>query len=152
MVLLFKGSKCSLCDEVLERDEKIVGFTAFLQPEHRLWPYSDSAMHERCFSAWPDKQEFEALYAAAEEEWRALQTPEKVEERRRAHAEVEAERARRDAEHNARIMRAVRRRGAVCPHCGSRSTAYRELNGTARLCLACLTCRRSCNADELLLG
>lgn len=153
MVLLFKGSKCALCGEVLEKD--VVGFAPFLDPEHRLWPYSDSAMHAACFDAWPEKDEFQALYVAAREKQRALDTPERIEERRRAHAEASEARDRRDQEHNARhasIMVMVAQHGAACPHCGSRSTSYRELRGTDRLRLACLGCARSCDADELAIG
>ena len=109
-------------------------------------------MHTPCFEAWPDKEEFLALYSDAKEKGRALATPERIEQLRRSQAEEREARARRDGEHNdhhARLMVVVREHGAACPHCGSHSASYRELNGTARLRLACRACGRTCNADEL---
>ncbi|MCA9584494.1 MAG: hypothetical protein KC657_03965 [Myxococcales bacterium] len=156
MVLLIRGkSRCSRCGQVLAKEDEIVGFTHFLGAEHHLWRYSDSAMHAACFKDWPEKDEFERLYAEAGEKRRALAKPERIEELRRAQAQEHEARIRRDAEHNAshaRIMATVQEHGAVCPHCGLRSTSFRELDGTDRLRLACRACGRSCNADELNLA
>lgn len=156
MVLLIRGkSKCSLCETVLARDEAVVGFAAFLSQGHPLWRYSDSAMHPRCFEVWEHREEFEALYSAARIAAAAASTPEAIAQGRRAAAAATAIRIREDAAHNethAKIMVLVRERGAACPHCSVRSVSYRELAGTARLRLACLACRRSCNASELHLG
>jgi hypothetical protein len=153
MVLLTRGSRCSLCGELVDRAEKIVGFTHFLGREHRLWRYSDSAMHASCYAAWPDREEFAGLYAEAMARRPAPSTEELEESRRRDEAEREA-RSRKDREHNLRsteVMRLVAERGASCPHCGTRSIAYRELAGTGRVYVVCDACKRSCNADELRL-
>jgi transcription elongation factor Elf1 len=155
VVLLIRGkSKCSLCGQVLAPGEDVVGFSHFLGPDHRLWRYSDSAMHPACFDSWPDKEEFLTLYAEAQARSRGLGTPQTIEEMHRRQAVDREARSRRDAAHNeehARIMAIVREHGAACPHCGSRSASYRELNGPERFRLACQACGRSCNATELQL-
>jgi len=148
-------STCPLCGQILATEDLVVAFAPFLQPDHRLWRYSDSAMHATCFAASPDRDELEALYAEERETQRALATPERIEVRRRADEQKREAHDRSAAEHNARharIMAAVNQSGATCPHCNARSTSYRELSGTARLRLGCRACGRSCNADELALG
>lgn len=153
MVLIFRGSRCSLCRELLHRGEKRVGFTHFLEPEHRLGRYSDTAMHAACYEAWPDREEFARLYEEARARRPAPSPEEREERRRRVEAEREV-RAKNDQEHNLRsteILRRVAERGAACPHCGTRSTAYRECAGTGRGYVVCPACKRSCHANELRL-
>jgi hypothetical protein len=154
VALVVRGkSTCTLCGGVLAKDDAIVGLPPFLTPEHRLWRFSDSAMHAACFAASADKGEVEELLERAREEWRARVTPEGRAERARILAEERATRDRDDREHNARherIMAVVRVTGATCPHCGARAALFRELTGTARLRLACRACGRSCAADDLV--
>lgn len=155
MVLLLRGkSKCSVCGAVISASDEIVGFTAFLGPEHPLWRYSDSAMHKGCFAAWPDRKEFAALYDAFKERSASMRAPEALADAKRRDDAAKEAQLRDDREHNvghARIMDVVRARGASCPHCGTHAVEYRELRGTARLRLACLSCARSFDASELRL-
>jgi len=153
VAIIIRGkTSCSLCSRVLAAGEDIVGFSAFLEREHPLWQYSDSAMHRSCYEAWPEHDTFGRLY---DEAWRMMRSPAVVEEARhernaRHAAEVHQDLG-HDAEHD-RIMQLVMRDGASCPHCGHRDTRYRELNETARKRLVCLACHRSCNASELTVS
>jgi predicted RNA-binding Zn-ribbon protein involved in translation (DUF1610 family) len=146
VVLLIRGkSACSICGSVIAVGEDAVGFAPCLDPSHPLWSCSDSAMHASCYETWSEKERFSALYAEAE----ARRQKVGIEPLDRASQRLADER------HNLRhdeILTLVRDRGAACPHCGVRSTAYRELAGTARRRLACVTCYRSFNADELCLA
>jgi hypothetical protein len=153
-VFLRGKSPCPICGRLIARDEAVVAFTHFLGREHRLWRFSDCAMHKECFEIWPDRDEFEALYEAFKERVRLMRTPERLEERRRERARADEARRRDDREHNERhkrVMTIVRTEGAKCPHCGTRAVEYRELTGAARLRLACLACHRSLNACDLQL-
>ena len=63
MAIIIEGkSCCSICGNVLQKDDDIIGFTAFLGPEHRFWKYSDSGMHKSCFENWEHRAEFLHLY------------------------------------------------------------------------------------------
>lgn len=156
VVLLLRGtSRCSLCDEIISTNDPIVGFTHFLGSEHRLWRYSDSAMHVACYEAWPDKEEFDALHDAAQAKIRSSTAPSQLEALRRQQADDRATQARLDREHgdrHAQIMAVVRAHGAKCPHCSSSGSSFRELKGTARLRLVCEACGRSCDASDLHIG
>ena len=48
--------------------ESIVGFTAFLPNEHRLWRFSDSTFHRECFNRWSDHSYFLSLY----QQWKEI--------------------------------------------------------------------------------
>jgi hypothetical protein len=153
VALIIRGkSKCSLCGGVLATGDEIVGFRAFLARGHRLWRQSDSALHASCYATWPERPEFERLYAEAEARRTASLTPERMEEARRVWNAARDAQSRSDREHNdrhAEIMTRVHAQGAACPHCRAHSDTYRELTSTARARLTCLVCGRSCNADEL---
>lgn len=62
MAVINEGStRCSLCDRLLNPAEKIVAFGHFISDQSDpLWRFSDSAMHQSCFLAWPKKEEFRA--------------------------------------------------------------------------------------------
>lgn len=63
MALIFLGSsRCALCERAIEAEDGLVATSAFLGPEHRLWRYSDAAMHRECFLAWGDRQAFVEAY------------------------------------------------------------------------------------------
>jgi hypothetical protein len=70
MALYFSGkSTCALCGEVIQKDQGVIGYPAFLRPTHRLWKYSDAVFHAACHEDWPDRAEFEALYREFKDEW-----------------------------------------------------------------------------------
>ena len=70
MALVIVGtSRCALCDGVLQNDQDVTAFPAFLPPKHRLWRYSDAAFHARCFTTWTERSAFEALYQRAQALW-----------------------------------------------------------------------------------
>lgn len=59
MAVIHEDSRCSLCDRLLNPAEKIVAFGHFITDQSDpLWRYSDSAMHQTCFLAWPKREEF----------------------------------------------------------------------------------------------
>lgn len=59
MALICLGaSKCALCGRVIESEDDFVATSAFLAREHRLWRYSDAAMHRACFLRWQDRWTF----------------------------------------------------------------------------------------------
>lgn len=156
MVLLIRGkSTCAICGRVIAVEDSVVGFAAFLDPTHRLWRYSDAAMHGPCYEAWPERAEFEALYAAAEAQQMPSSTPARLKELWRSREHDREAQQLKDERHNhghERVMTTVRDGGAACPHCGARATTFRDLGGTARRRLACLTCHRSFSAEDLRLG
>ena len=61
-IILSGSSTCSICGEILQKSNDIIGWTAFLNKEHKLWKYSDSGMHRICFENWGHKNKFEELY------------------------------------------------------------------------------------------
>jgi len=61
-IIIIGSSKCSLCGEVLNENDEIILWKAFLDKNHKLWQYSDSGMHSTCFNKWASKSEFEFLY------------------------------------------------------------------------------------------
>lgn len=63
MAIIFLGSStCSICGAILQEQDAIIGWTAFLNKDYKLWKYSDTGMHEACFNNWEHKAAFEALY------------------------------------------------------------------------------------------
>jgi hypothetical protein len=53
MALVIRGkTTCSVCGLILEPNQDVVGFPHFLPPDHRLWRFSDSAMHNSCYEQW----------------------------------------------------------------------------------------------------
>jgi len=59
MALIFRGrSKCSICSEILQTDDRLYATSHFLGPEHFLWRYSDSGMHWDCFEKWEHREAF----------------------------------------------------------------------------------------------
>jgi hypothetical protein len=67
MAIIFLGlSECPLCGEVLKTGQSLVETSAFIEnPSHRLWKYSDAAMHYECFQSWPLREEFVATFNKA---------------------------------------------------------------------------------------
>jgi len=61
-IIILGGTTCSICGNILQESEDIVGWSSFLTKEHQFWEYSDSGMHRSCFENWENKDEFEALY------------------------------------------------------------------------------------------
>ncbi len=131
--------------------DPIVGFPAFLEPGHRLWPFSDTAMHGACFASWPDRHEFQRLQREAKAQRRRTvatarrENHGRVEDALRRAREVEA--MVHDHEH-ARAMNLVALLGGTCPSCGVTSKGYRVLAGPRKR-VVCPSCGRSCNAFDL---
>lgn len=152
MALIFRGTTCCpLCGGVIGHGDPIVGFPAFLDPGHRLWPFDDSAMHAGCFEGWPDRHELLRLHR----EHKARRRRTVLTARRENHGRIEEALVRaqaieamvHDAEH-ARAMELVAQLGGECPSCGVTSKGYRVLSG-ARKRVVCPACARSCNAFDL---
>lgn len=69
MPLVLRGkSTCSLCGLVLESDQ-IVGLPPVLPPDHPLWRFSDSAMHESCYENWRHRDYFKSVLRKRGELW-----------------------------------------------------------------------------------
>ena len=60
-IIALGATQCSLCGQILEEGQNIVGWPHFLTEEHPLWKYSDSGMHTACFEAWEHGPFFEQL-------------------------------------------------------------------------------------------
>lgn len=70
MTLLIRGrTVCPLCDKVILRDDKVVGFPAFLGQSHPMARFSDAAFHAECFAASGDKDAVETLFRRYREIW-----------------------------------------------------------------------------------
>ena len=70
MALLFPGkTRCGICHEIIEDDDNVVGFRAFLRQSHPLWKYSDGVFHQECFNRSPDREAVERLYKKYHEIW-----------------------------------------------------------------------------------
>lgn len=70
MALIFPGkTTCALCQRIIETEDEVIGFPAFLPSEHRFYRYSDAAFHRQCFQEWPDGPEFEHLYQRFRRIW-----------------------------------------------------------------------------------
>ena len=83
MAIVLSGkSTCLICGKVLELEDEIKGFPAFLKRTHRLYRYSDSAMHRSCYDACPDNKELDRLFFKYRQIWdnrpRHLQTKEEI--------------------------------------------------------------------------
>lgn len=70
MAVIVRGkSRCRLCGRILEEDDEIVGFPAFLPPGHELSIFSEAAFHVRCFTADPRSPAVRSLFARYESIW-----------------------------------------------------------------------------------
>jgi hypothetical protein len=60
MALVLRGkSKCSLCDQIIEKDDPIVMTSHFVtDAQDPLWRFSDSTMHQKCFLPWDQRALF----------------------------------------------------------------------------------------------
>lgn len=69
MALVIRGStQCILCGRVINAEDQIVGFPAFLSPKDPLRRYSDAAFHDACFQADLNAVEVQRVYS----QWRAI--------------------------------------------------------------------------------
>lgn len=54
---------CSVCGQIISGTDEIVMFPHFIWDEaHPLWRFSDSAMHQQCFTDWDKAEQFRAIY------------------------------------------------------------------------------------------
>lgn len=74
MALIFKGSKCSICNNEIDRSKPYFSITAFLSKDHPLWRQSDSAMHWDCYLPWECREQFVQDFAKVVE-FETLQNP-----------------------------------------------------------------------------
>ncbi len=60
MALLDYGeTECPICGQVLQSGQRIVATSHFIGDEtDPLWPFSDAAMHYKCFQTWPLRESF----------------------------------------------------------------------------------------------
>jgi hypothetical protein len=66
MALYFAGkTACSACRQVIDSSEQPVLFPHFVPMGHALWEYSDSSMHQSCFTSWEHRADFVALFNAS---------------------------------------------------------------------------------------
>jgi hypothetical protein len=66
MAIVISGvTTCRICGFAVENETGYFATTAFLGDSHRLWPFSDAAMHWPCYASWPDRAEFAKLYSDA---------------------------------------------------------------------------------------
>lgn len=69
MAILIRGeSICALCSQIIEVDDEVRGFPAFLKSTHRLGKFSDATFHVRCLIGSVEAAEAQALY----EKWMAI--------------------------------------------------------------------------------
>jgi len=70
MVLFCPGkTECSICGKTIDDVHDLVGFPAFIGPNHPLHEYSDSAFHKNCFEQWTQKDELQSLYERYRQIW-----------------------------------------------------------------------------------
>lgn len=64
MAVVVRGkTECALCAEVIATGDDIFSTSAFVEdPGHELWRFSDAAMHQSCFLAWPRGEAFVELF------------------------------------------------------------------------------------------
>lgn len=67
MSMILEGkSLCSLCKKVLNKNDNIGGFPAFLPSDHKYGRFSDASFHKECLAADLDHVAVEDMYAAYE--------------------------------------------------------------------------------------
>jgi hypothetical protein len=65
MALILPGLKCPLCEARLGEGTDLVATSHFVADRnHRLWRFSDAAMHRSCFLSWEHRLEFIELFNA----------------------------------------------------------------------------------------
>jgi hypothetical protein len=62
MALVYDGISCALCGTPLDSSQSFYATSAFLDPDHPLWKFSDAALHWECFEEWPNHIDFARLY------------------------------------------------------------------------------------------
>jgi len=67
-LVLRDRTRCSICGDVLGKDDKIVGLLHCLPVGHPLWRFSDSVVHQNCFEGWSHRSFFEAIH----DKWRQI--------------------------------------------------------------------------------
>ncbi len=60
MIILGK-SKCPLCNQILETNDELKAYPAFLPYDHRFGKFSDAAFHKVCAEADPDYNSVEDM-------------------------------------------------------------------------------------------
>lgn len=69
MAILTRGkSTCPLCGQIIQAEDEVRGFPAFLSPKHRLGKFSDATFHACCLTNCDDAAEAQSLY----EKWLAI--------------------------------------------------------------------------------
>ena len=70
MALITRGKTiCPICGKVIQADEMVVAFPAFMKKSHPLSKYSDAAFHKECFDKSRDAQEVTRLFKRYNEIW-----------------------------------------------------------------------------------
>jgi hypothetical protein len=67
MALIFPDSTCAICGRPFADRADLLATTAFLMPDHPLWPFSDAPLHWDCFLPWEHRADFARLYDQASE-------------------------------------------------------------------------------------
>lgn len=68
MAILIRGkSTCLLCARIIDIEDEVRGFPAFLKPTRRLGKFSDAIFHVRCLIGSDEADEAQSLY----EKWQA---------------------------------------------------------------------------------
>lgn len=72
MALIFEGSTCALCDELLEDGRPWFATPGgWLPSTDPLWEFHDAGIHWDCFRPWPHRKRFAALYFDTQVEFEA---------------------------------------------------------------------------------
>jgi len=62
MVMIILGkSKCPLCNQILEKNDPVTAFPAFLPYDHKFGRFSDAAFHTTCFDKDPDSNDVDNM-------------------------------------------------------------------------------------------
>jgi hypothetical protein len=71
MALIFLGqSKCTICGNILEEGEDVIGLPAISNTTHPLYEYFDSGLHLKCFENWDKKNKVKDLIKAEKEKFK----------------------------------------------------------------------------------
>jgi hypothetical protein len=70
MALIILGkSKCPLCNQILEANENLTTFPAFLPADHKFGKFSDAALHTNCFQKDPDATSVQDMFYVWNKIW-----------------------------------------------------------------------------------
>jgi hypothetical protein len=65
MALIFDGSRCAICEELLGNRAYLETSDVFFEEHDPLWRFCDAPLHWDCYEHWPERRRFARQYVGS---------------------------------------------------------------------------------------